>query len=52
MIADNVEREGVSFLVGRVEDGNLASRRVYQKLGFDTLSDDDPMRRGFARQGA
>jgi GNAT superfamily N-acetyltransferase len=52
MIADNVAREGVSFLVGRVEDGNLASRRVYQKLGFDTLSDDDPMRRGFARQGA
>jgi GNAT superfamily N-acetyltransferase len=52
MIADNVAREGASFLVGRVEDGNHASLRVYQKLGFDTLADDDPTRRAFARQGA
>jgi GNAT superfamily N-acetyltransferase len=52
LIADHVAREGATYLVGRVEDRNLASRRVYGKLGFDTLSDDDPVRVEFARQGA
>jgi RimJ/RimL family protein N-acetyltransferase len=52
MIADNVAREGAAFLVGRVADGNIASRRVYDKLGFVAVSDDDPVRVDFARQGA
>jgi GNAT superfamily N-acetyltransferase len=52
LIADHVASEGADFLVGRVEDGNVASLRVYDKLGFVALDDDDPTRVDFARQGA
>ncbi len=52
MIAASVARDGAGYLIGRVEDGNTASRRVYAKLGFVMLGDDDPMRQDFARQGA
>jgi RimJ/RimL family protein N-acetyltransferase len=52
MIADHVAGEGATYIVGRVADSNLASRRVYGKLGFVTLGDDDPVRVDFARQGA
>lgn len=52
MIADHVAGDGATFLVGRVEDANVASRRVYDKIGFVALPDDDPVRVDFANQGA
>jgi GNAT superfamily N-acetyltransferase len=49
-IADALAGEGVVSIIARVEDDNLASRRLHEKLGYRPLAPDDPMSADFARQ--
>jgi ribosomal protein S18 acetylase RimI-like enzyme len=52
MIARALAAEGFAYFVGRPENSNVASLRVYEKLGFVSMAPDDPVRVDFARQGA
>jgi RimJ/RimL family protein N-acetyltransferase len=45
LVADEVE-----WFIGRPEAGNVPSRRVYEKLGFSRIPDDDPVALDFATQ--
>lgn len=49
-IAEALADEGALWVIARVEDDNLASRRLHEKLGYREMTPDDPMSVDFARQ--
>jgi RimJ/RimL family protein N-acetyltransferase len=49
-IAGWLADSGVLWLIARVEQDNLASRRAHEKLGYRPIEPDDPMSADFARQ--
>jgi len=49
-VADALACQGVTSIIARVEDHNVASRRLHEKLGYRELAPNDPMSVDFARQ--